>query len=77
MELILVIICGVLMALYKYFDWDKDVERFYYETDQKRYYILKLSVYTIWLAFIINVRHIIMNIVKKHFWKRFFNKKLA
>ena len=70
MDLVLVFVCGVLIALYKWFDWDKDVERFYYETDPTRYYLLKLAVYTIWLGFIVNVRHILIENIKRIFWAK-------
>jgi hypothetical protein len=64
MEIQILILCGIIMGLYTYIDKDKDMERFFYETNQYNFYLLKIAISIIYLAFILNARHIAIKIIK-------------
>jgi hypothetical protein len=65
MEIQILILCGIIMGLYTYIDKDRDMERFYFETNQTNFYLLKLSISIIYLAFILNARHIALKLIRK------------
>ena len=67
----LIIPSGIAIISYYLYNPNNDIEKFYYENDQFRFYILKFSTTILYLTFVLNVKHIIVKILYK-----IFNKKI-
>jgi len=63
-SLILTLISGAFLGGYKWFDSDKDMERFYHKNSIHNYYLLKFAVIVLSFCFFFHGRHVAVNLVK-------------
>lgn len=63
--IIISIVCGSVLLVYKYLDPNKDVERFYHSHNKGLYYLHVFAYTILMLSFVTNLRVVVISIYKK------------
>lgn len=64
-SIIIVIITGFVILLYYLLDKNRDMERHFHQHDKPKYYLLLIASAVIFLSFSFNLKHIVVNILKR------------
>lgn len=62
--IIIVLINGLFLMIYKLINPNKEIERFYKETSPERYYLLQLATSILLVSFVFNARYLVSSFMK-------------
>lgn len=68
--IIIIVLCGCTIAIYRYINPDKDIERFYYHHNKVYYYLLYLAYAILIMSLSFNIKFLASSLwtyAKKYF----------
>jgi len=70
-SIILTVLSGVSLLLYKLYDPNKDMQRHFHQNEKAKYYLLQFAVISLTLSLMFHGRHVVWFCLK-HVWNKIF-----